>query len=100
MMSNEKPLTRKQRRVARKEAKMMAGNHGRMPASLADALTGDDSLPLDDLAKEYWVKDLKNPLRIIILPTLRILLTITLHITYYLKRLMPIQFKAHGFLQW
>ena len=34
------------------------------------------------------------------LPTLRILLTITLHITYYVKRLLPIQWKAHGFLQW
>lgn len=100
MTSIEQPMTRKQRRAARKRAKIMAGNHGRMPASLSDALTGDGSLPLDDVAKEYWLKDLQNPLRIIILPTLRILLTITLHITYYIKRLMPIQFKAHGFLQW
>ena len=38
----------------------MAGNHGRMPASLSDALTGDGSLPLDDVAKEYWLKDLQN----------------------------------------
>ena len=67
----------------------MAANHGRMPASLSDALVGDDSLPLDAAAKEYWVKDLQNPLRIIVLPTLRILLTITLHLTYYLKRLLP-----------
>ena len=100
MASNELPLTRKQRRVDRKRAKAMAANHGRMPASLSDALVGDDSLPLDAAAKEYWVKDLQNPLRIIVLPTLRILLTITLHLTYYLKRLLPIQWKAHGFLQW
>ena len=100
MASNEVPLTRKQRRVDRKRAKAMAANHGRMPASLSDALVGDDSLPLDAAAKEYWVKDLQNPLRIIVLPTLRILLTITLHLTYYVKRLLPFQWKAHGFLQW
>ena len=100
MASIEQTLTRKQRRNDRKRAKAMAANHGRMPATLSDALVGDDSLPLDAAAKEYWVKDLKNPLRIIVLPTLRILLTITLHITYYLKRLLPIQWKAHGFLQW
>ena len=100
MASNELPLTRKQRRVDRKRAKAMAANHGRMPASLSDALVGDDSLPLDAAAKEYWVKDLQNPLRIIVLPTLRILLTIPLHLTYYVKRLLPFQWKAHGFLQW
>lgn len=100
MTSSELPLTRKQRRMDRKRAKAMAANHGRMPASLSDALVGDDSLPLDAAAKEYWVKDLQNPLRIIVLPTLRILLTITLHLTYYLKRLLPIQWKAHRFLQW
>jgi hypothetical protein len=100
MISNEQPMTRKMQRSERKRAKAMAGNHGRMPATLSDALVGDDSLPLDAAAKEYWVKDLRNPLRIIVLPTLRILLTITLHITYYLKRLLPIQWKAHGFLQW
>ena len=71
-----------------------------MPASLSDALSGDDSLPLDLEAKEYWLKDLQNPLRVVILPTLKILLSITLHITYYLKRLSPIQWRAHGFLQW
>ncbi|MAI39734.1 MAG: hypothetical protein CMA09_00365 [Euryarchaeota archaeon] len=71
-----------------------------MPASLSDALGGDESLPLDSVAKEYWLKDLQNPLRIIVLPTLKILLSITLHITYYLKRLSPIQWRAHGFLQW
>ena len=100
MASSELPLTRKQRRMDRKRAKAMAANHGRMPASLSDALVGDDSLPLDAAAKDYWVKDLQNPLRIIVLPTLRILLTITLHLTYYLKRLLPIQWKAHRFLQW
>ena len=100
MNLNDVPLTRKERKAQRKRAKLMSQNHGRMPATLSDALTGDKSLPLDDQAKEYWLKDLKNPLRIIVLPTLRILLSITLHITYYIKRLIPIQWKAHRFLQW
>ncbi|DAC07823.1 MAG TPA: hypothetical protein D7I09_09445, partial [Candidatus Poseidoniales archaeon] len=71
-----------------------------MPASILDAMAGDEAMPLDPVAKEYWTKDLQNPLRRIVLPTLKILLTITLHITYYLKRLSPIQWRAHGFLQW
>ena len=100
MAANDKVLSRKERRAERRLQKALAKNHGRMPASLSDALGGDDSLPLDLEAKEYWLKDLQNPLRIIILPTLKILLSITLHITYYLKRLSPIQWRAHRFLQW
>ena len=100
MKSNEKPQTRKQRRIEKKRMRAMARNHGRMPASLTEALDGDSSLPLDEVAKKYWLKNLQNPLRKIVLPTLRILLSITLHIMYYVKRLLPIQWKAHGFLQW
>jgi len=99
-VANEKILSRKERRAERRLQKALEKNHGRMPASLSDALGGDESLPLDSVAKEYWLKDLQNPLRIIVLPTLKILLSITLHITYYLKRLSPIQWRAHGFLQW
>ena len=100
MISNEAPITRKQHRIEKKRMKAMARNHGRMPASLTEALDGDNSLPLEEVAKKYWLKDLQNPLRKIVLPTLRILLSITLHILYYVKRLLPIQWKAHGFLQW
>ena len=99
-MANEKVLSRKERRAERRLQKALEKNHGRMPASLSAALGGDESLPLDSVAKEYWLKDLQNPLRIIVLPTLKILLSITLHITYYLKRLSPIQWRAHRFLQW
>ena len=99
-MANEKVLSRKERRAERRLQKALEQNHGRMPASLSDALGGDESLPLDSVAKEYWLKDLQNPLRIIVLPTLKILLSVTLHITYYLKRLSPIQWRAHRFLQW
>ena len=100
MASRKSTLSRKEQRAQRRLTKALAKNHGRMPASLSDALSGDDSLPLDSEAKEYWLKDLQNPLRVVILPTLKIILSITLHITYYLKRLSPIQWRAHRFLQW
>lgn len=100
MKSNKKRLSRKERRIQRRREKAMAKNHGRMPSTLIEALDGDDSLPLDPAAKEYWLKDLQNPLRVIILPTLKVILSITLHITYYVKRLIPIQWRAHRFLQW
>ena len=47
MTSSEPLLTRKQRRDKRRLEKALAKNHGRMPASLSDALGGGDSLPLD-----------------------------------------------------
>ncbi|MDC0655571.1 hypothetical protein OAP41_01590 [Candidatus Poseidoniaceae archaeon] len=100
MTSTEITLSRKERKAQRRLEKALQKNHGRMPASLSDALCGDDSLPLDSAAKEYWLKDLQNPLRVVVLPTLKILLSATLHITYYLKRLSPIQWRAHRFLQW
>ncbi|MBT3476694.1 MAG: hypothetical protein HN458_01955 [Euryarchaeota archaeon] len=100
MTSTEVTLSRKERKAQRRLEKALQKNHGRMPASLSDALSGDDSLPLDTAAKEYWLKDLQNPLRVVVLPTLKILLSATLHITYYLKRLSPIQWRAHRFLQW
>jgi len=100
MTSSEAPLSRKERKAQRRLEKALKKNHGRMPASLSDALSGDDSLPLDSAAKEFWLKDLQNPLRVVVLPTLKILLSATLHITYYLKRLSPIQWRAHRFLQW
>ena len=56
MNLNDVPLTRKERKAQRKRAKLMSQNHGRMPATLSDALTGDQSLPLDDQAKEYWLR--------------------------------------------
>ena len=66
-------------RLERKRRKAMSRNNGRMPATIVDAMASDEALPLDPIAKEYWTKDLQNPLRRIVLPTLKVLLTITLH---------------------
>lgn len=63
------------------------------------ALMGDDSLPMSEPARSLWVKDLQNPLRYWLLPLLRVTQTLLLHLIYYTKRLLPIQFSAHGLLQ-
>ena len=60
MTSNELPLTRKQRRMDRKRAKAMAANHGRMPASLSDALVGDEVCLLTRLQRNTGSKIYKT----------------------------------------
>ncbi|MBM65504.1 MAG: hypothetical protein CMH55_04635 [Myxococcales bacterium] len=72
----------------------------RSAATLYEALLADDSHPIDPVAKKYWLQDLQNPLRLSLLPLMRIGCTLTLHTVYFLKRLIPIQFRAHRFLQW
>ncbi|MBM75967.1 MAG: hypothetical protein CMK59_11255 [Proteobacteria bacterium] len=67
---------------------------------LSEVLDVDDTLPIAPIVRQCWLKDLQNPLRWFILPVLRILCTIILHIIYFVKRLIPIQFSAHGILQW
>jgi hypothetical protein len=64
------------------------------------ALSQDDSLPMTEIARDQWVKDLQNPLRYWLLPLLRVTQTLLLHLVYYTKRLIPIQFSAHRLLQW
>lgn len=64
------------------------------------ALLADNSLPMCDEARDLWVKDLQNPLRVWLLPLLRVTQTLTLHTIYYLKRLVFLQFSAHRLLQW
>ena len=72
----------------------------RQAATLYEALLADDSHPIDPVAKTYWLQDLQNPLRLSLLPLMRIGCTLTLHTVYFLKRLIPIQFRAHRLLQW
>ena len=67
--------------------------------SIQEVLAVDDSLPMDPRAHQYWVKDLRNPLRKFWLPVLRVLMSLVLHTTYVLKRAIPLQFSAHRLLQ-
>jgi len=69
-------------------------------ARFTRALLADNSLPMCDEARDLWVKDLQNPLRVWLLPLLRVTQTLTLHVIYYLKRLIFLQFSAHRPLQW
>jgi len=70
------------------------------PITLYEVLACDDSLPIDGEALRCWLADLSNPLRWAVLPLLRVCCSVNLHLTYFLKRLIPIQFRAHRFLQW
>lgn len=67
--------------------------------SLFDVLEIDDTLPIDPLAIQYWLVNLKHPLRATVMHVCRLVATITLCLTYFLKRLLPFQFSSHTFLQ-
>jgi hypothetical protein len=63
------------------------------------AIAVDNTLPIDPDAVALWAKDLDNPLRWSVMPWLRLVLAITLHLTWVFKRMSPIQFSAHRHLQ-
>jgi hypothetical protein len=67
--------------------------------SLLEVLEYDDSLPIEKEALHYWLADMKHPLRMGILPVVRMLCSVQLHLTFFIKRLLPFQFSAHHFLQ-
>ena len=67
--------------------------------NLLSVLKTDDSLPIAQEARELWLRDMRNPLRMFVLPICRMICSLQLHTTYFLKRLFPIQFRAHNFLQ-
>lgn len=67
--------------------------------SLLAVLRTDDSLPIAQEARDLWLKDMRNPLRMFVLPVCRAICSLQLHTTYFIKRLLPFQFRAHNFLQ-
>ena len=67
--------------------------------SLLAVLRTDDSLPIAQEARDLWLKDMHNPLRMFVLPVCRAICSLQLHTTYFIKRLLPFQFRAHNFLQ-
>lgn len=70
------------------------------PVRLFEVLRVDDTLPVDPKVLELWLKDMQNPLRQAVLPLIRILCSTTLYTGYFLRRLIPLPFKAHRLLQW
>lgn len=67
--------------------------------TLIDVLAQDDTLPLDPVVRKYWLQDLQNPLRLGVLPLIRILSSLQLYVVYFVKRALPFQFRAHALLQ-
>jgi len=73
--------------------------YSRVDPSLFDVLEIDDTLPMDPAVTQYWLKNLKHPLRATVMHVCRLIATISLCLTYFLKRLLPFQFSAHRPLQ-
>jgi hypothetical protein len=73
--------------------------YSRTDPSLFDVLEIDDTLPMDPVGTQYWVKNLKHPLRATVMHVCRLVATISLCLTYFLKRLLPFQFSAPIMLQ-
>jgi hypothetical protein len=63
------------------------------------AIAVDNTLPIDPVAVDLWLRDIENPLRWIVRPVLQFVFAVLLHITWALKRLPLPQFSAHGLLQ-
>ena len=64
------------------------------------AIAVDNSLPIDRVAVDLWLRDVDNSLRWFVRPLLQFVFGILLHVTWGLKRLPFPQFRAHGLLQW
>jgi len=63
------------------------------------AVAIDNSIPIDPVAVDLWLRDVDNPLRWSVRPLLQFIFAILLHITWAVKRLPLPQFRAHGLLQ-
>jgi hypothetical protein len=63
------------------------------------AIAVDNTLPIDPVAVDLWLRDIDNPLRWSVRPLLQFVFAILLHVTWALKRLPLPQFRAHRLLQ-
>jgi len=73
--------------------------YSRENPSLLLVLDKDDTLPIDPQVRSLWLQNLRHPFRLTIMHVWRMLATAMLCTTYFLKRLVPIQFCAHRPLQ-
>jgi len=64
-----------------------------------DALSVDNSLPIEQKAVDLWVADLNNPMRWTVRPVLQLFFSVLLHLVWFFKRLPLPQFSAHKLLQ-
>jgi hypothetical protein len=68
-------------------------------SALLQAVAVDNSLRIDPVTLELWLRDIENPMRWSLRPLLQFLLAILLHVVWALKRLPLPQFRAHRLLQ-
>lgn len=73
--------------------------YDRANPSLFAVLERDDTLPVDREVLRCWLANLRHPLRLSVLHVCRLTATLVLCLTYFLKRLIPLQFSAHRLLQ-
>jgi hypothetical protein len=78
---------------------MVAGRLSAHRSPFIQAVMVDNSLPIDQVALDLWLKDAHNPLRWLLRPVLQFVFAILLHVTWLLKRLPLPQFRAHRLLQ-
>jgi hypothetical protein len=71
----------------------------KIPSPYLQAISNDDSLPIESAAVKLWMLDLDNGFRWILRPLLQFFFAILLHIIWFIKRLPLPQFSAHNFLQ-
>lgn len=77
---------------------MPESSHARR-SPLLQAIAVEDTLPIDPVAVDLWLRDVDNPLRWIARPILQALFAVLLHLTWAFKRLPLPQFRAHRLLQ-
>jgi hypothetical protein len=63
------------------------------------AISQDDSLPIENEAVKLWLTDLDNSFRWVLRPILQLFFAMLLHVVWFIKRLPLPQFSAHQFLQ-
>lgn len=73
--------------------------YNRENPSLFDVLAIDDSLPINKEVARCWLINMEHPFRQAIMHVCRFCATIVLCLTYFFKRLVPLQFSAHRPLQ-
>ena len=70
----------------------------RRDPSTWDTLYFDQAIPVDPVAKAYMVKDLKSWSRNYLLIPIKVMANVGLACIMTLKRLLPFQFRAYGFM--
>jgi hypothetical protein len=71
----------------------------RIRSPYVEALAVDNSLPIDPVAVDLWLRDNQSRLRWFLRPVFQLTFAVLLHATWALKRLPLPQFRAHRFLQ-